>query len=162
MQTYVEKLLQLQKQQADELIGQQGMELPQYGMQLKKLRQEEEIFGENTLKPDLQQNAEKPGKEKRSGQEEAQNAAALLEELDSMQAANEGVQMQTQTETAAMMQSLAAQSADVLSRTQLLQGQVQTESRMQMLLSGGIAARPTERSMQEISRFFERDARRYG
>lgn len=162
MQTYVEKLLQLQKQQADELIGQQGMELPQYSLQLKKLRQEEETFEENVSQPDLQQTAQKTGKEELSGQEDVQDAAALLEKLDLMQAANEGVQMQTQTEAAAIMQSLAAQQSVVLSRTQLLQEQVQAGSSTQMLFAGGIAARPTERSMQEISRFFERDARRYG
>ncbi|MCQ2420663.1 MAG: hypothetical protein MJ118_05970 [Clostridia bacterium] len=161
MQTYVEKLLQLQMQQAARLTERQNMELPQYSAQLLRLRQQN-TENEEKVQSEAEREAERQEMRKRPGQEDTQGAAALLEELESMQAANDGAQAESRTETAAMMRNLAAQSADVLTRTQLLQERIQPAGVSQMLPAGGIAAKPTERSMQEISRFFERDARRYG
>ena len=54
------------------------------------------------------------------------------------------------------------QYVDILARTPDSEaGGVMGSSRQTMAVAG-IASEPSQRSMREISRFFERDARRYG
>ena len=69
---------------------------------------------------------------------------------------------QTRRLEAAMTELTQRQRVDITSRTpDSAEGGVVGSCRRRMEVAG-IASGPSQRSMQEISRFFERDARRYG
>ena len=69
---------------------------------------------------------------------------------------------QTRRLEAAMTELTQRQRVDITARTpDSAAGGMMGSCRQQMEVAG-IASGPSQRSMQEISRFFERDARRYG
>ena len=69
---------------------------------------------------------------------------------------------QTRRLEAAMTELTRRQCVDITSRTpDSSEGGLMGSYRQRMEFAG-IASSPSQRSMQEISRFFERDARRYG
>ena len=69
---------------------------------------------------------------------------------------------QTRRLEAAMTELNRRQSVDITSKTpDSAEGGLMGSYRQRMEFAG-IASSPSQRSMQEISRFFERDARRYG
>ena len=95
---------------------------------------------------------------------EAQSAAAqVLAELTAMQESRSRIPLLRQTlSEQRQRQTMQALSVDPTRRTPENTSGGLTGSYQQTLVSSGIAGAPTERSMLEISRYFERDSRRYG
>ena len=69
---------------------------------------------------------------------------------------------QTRRLEAAMTELTQRQRVDITARTPDSAAGGMMGSCRQRMEVAGIASGPSQRSMQEISRFFERDARRYG
>ena len=95
---------------------------------------------------------------------EAQTPAAeLLSELSAMQERRGRIALLRQTlSEQRQRQTMQLLSVDPMQRRPENTTGGLTGSYRQTLVSDGIAGAPTERSMLEISRYFERDARRYG
>ena len=162
MQSYVETLLLDQLRKAERFSAQQGIELRQYSI-FAALPQAGSSQQENAA---VQNAAAEAGAEAAAappGQTEQTGAAAVLQRLEALQTA--GVRARSAGETArqaAMARSAAADGMHAGGRRGFAPEQTEAGSFSQTLLSSGVASRPTERSMREISRFFERDSRRYG
>lgn len=161
MQSYIETLLLDQLRKAERFSAQQGIELRQYSI-FAALPQAGSSQQENAA---VQNAAAEAGAEAAapSGQTEQTGAAAVLQRLEALQTA--GVRARSAgapARQAAMARSAAADGMHAGGRRGFAPEQTEAGSFSQTLLSGGVASRPTERSMREISRFFERDSRRYG
>lgn len=90
-------------------------------------------------------------------------AAELLAELSALQTSRSRIPLLRQTlSEQRQRQAAALQTVDPMRRTPENTVGGLTGSYRQTLTADGIAGAPTERSMLEISRYFERDARRYG
>ena len=91
------------------------------------------------------------------------STASLLAELDNLQATRSRIPLLRQTlSEQRQRQTMQLLSVDPMQRRPENTAGGLTGSYRQTLVSDGIAGAPTERSMLEISRYFERDARRYG
>lgn len=90
-------------------------------------------------------------------------ATELLSELETLQTSRSRIPLLRQMlSEQRLRQTIRTQSVDPTRRSPENTTGGLTGSYRQTLVSSGIAGAPTERSMLEISRFFERDARRYG
>ena len=106
----------------------------------------------------MQAGAEMDGTETWSAEQALREMTRQTMRLESMQLQKSA---QAQLE-AAMTELTQRQRVDITSRTpDSAAGGMMGSYRQQMEVAG-IASGPSQRSMQEISRFFERDARRYG
>ena len=104
-------------------------------------------------------------------EENAQKAMQALREMARQTMRLESMQLQKSAQAqleqtrrleAAMTELTQRQRVDITSRTpDSAAGGMMGSCRRRMEVAG-IASGPSQRSMQEISRFFERDARRYG
>lgn len=161
MQTYVDRLLQEQMQQAEQFSRPQGIELRQYSV-FRQLPGQENV--DATTDAPTGPAFDEASSDNRIPKEsvEAQGVEALLNRFDRLQAANMRAQSVQLLTKEAFAQSAGAVSGIAGVRAGSVQEQTVSGTFSQVLLSGGMAAQPTARSMQEISRFFERDARRYG
>ena len=92
---------------------------------------------------------------------EASRQAMRLENLSAQRAAREQV-IRTRELERAMTQLFERQTVRVTERTADAEGGGVFGSARSNMELAGIASSPSQRSMMEISRFFERDARRYG
>ena len=162
MQTYVETLLLDQLRQAERFSAQQGIELRQYSIFAALPQAAGALLTEDAAQQGAAGEADPDAAVTPVGQEDPSGAAAVLEKLDAMQAANVRAQSANLTAQAAMTQSGERDGGTAGRRTGSVQEQTTAGRFSQTLLSGGVASRPPERSMREISRFFERDSRRYG
>lgn len=161
MQSYVETLLLDQLRKAERFSAQQGIKLRQYSI-FAALPQAGSSQQENAA---VQNAAAEAGAEAAapSRQTEQTGAAAVLQRLEALQTA--GMRARSAGETArqaAMARGATADGMHAGGRSGFAPEQTEAGSFSQTLLSGGVESWPTERSMREISRFFERDSRRYG
>lgn len=128
-----------------------------------------------------QRKAEEPEKEpaaRRSGAEEATERNAAQEDGENAAGSREALralsELQAARARAALLAAAQTQSEQLLRAAQQTQGVTPSQT-VYSRYDGGMAAEPvramqlagtasvqTQWSMQEISRFFERDARRYG
>ena len=112
----------------------------------------------------MQTGAEMDGTETWSAEQALREMARQTMRLESMQLQKSAQAQLEQTRRleAAMTELTQRQRVDITARTlDSTEGGVVGSYRQQMEFAG-IASGPSQRSMQEISRFFERDARRYG
>ena len=164
---YIQMLLQMQTALAQALEEEPGMELPEAAMirpRQGSQEEEQEAFAAESREESME--AEEPAAKKSqsaTGGEERQEARWMLERLELLQAANGRAAMIAQT--------LAEQKISALQKSQSGYVSQQGDSRFlggvtaepaRPLLASGIAGQQTQRTMFDISRYFERDARRYG
>ena len=112
----------------------------------------------------MQAGAEMDGTETWSAEQALREMTRQTMRLESMQLQKSAQAQleQTRKMEAAMTELTQRQRVDITARTpDSAEGGVVGSYRQQMEFAG-IASSPSQRSMQEISRFFERDARRYG
>lgn len=112
----------------------------------------------------MQADAEMDGTETWSAEQALREMTRQTMRLESMQLQKSAQAQleQTRKMEAAMTELTQRQRVDITARTpDSAAGGVVGSYRQQMEVAG-IASSPSQRSMQEISRFFERDARRYG
>ena len=152
MQTYVETLLHRQLQQAARFSVQQGLELRQYGI-FAALAQEQAIQTEQAAE---QTELCPPDQAEQAG------AAQVLRLLDTMQAANARAQAADLTRQAGAARQAENGAAAFGWKSGPAQVQTAAGGISEGILPDAVALYLTERSMREISRYFERDSRRYG
>lgn len=88
-------------------------------------------------------------------------ASAQIERMQ-MQQAVRRAQAQTKAQQTRTQTAQESQRVDLAAKTaEAAQGGIQASQRRTMK-TAGVASEAAQWSMQEISRFFERDARRYG
>ena len=112
----------------------------------------------------MQTGAEMDGTETWSAEQALREMARQTLRLESMQLQKSAQAQleQTRKMEAAMTELTQRQRVDITARTpDSAEGGVVGSYRQTMEFAG-IASSPSQRSMQDISRFFERDARRYG
>ena len=112
----------------------------------------------------MQAGAEMDGTETWSAEQALREMARQTMRLESMQLQKSAQAQMEQTRRleAAMTELTQRQRVDITSRTPDSAAGGMMGSCRQRMEVAGIASGPSQRSMQEISRFFERDARRYG
>ena len=125
---------------------------------------EEDAPGQEKRPGLMQAGAEMDGTETWSAEQALREMARQTMRLESMQLQKSAQAQLEQTRRleAAMTELTQRQRVDITSRTpDSAAGGMMGSCRRRMEFAG-IASGPSQRSMQEISRFFERDARRYG
>lgn len=125
---------------------------------------EEDAPGQEKRPGLMQAGAEMDGTETWSAEQALWEMARQTMRLESMQLQKSAQAQMEQTRRleAAMTELTQRQRVDITSRTpDSAAGGMMGSCRRRMEVAG-IASGPSQRSMQEISRFFERDARRYG
>ena len=112
----------------------------------------------------MQAGAEMDGTETWSAEQALREMTRQTLRLESMQLQKSAQAQleQTRKMEAAMTELTQRQRVDITSRTPDSAEDGVVGSYRQQMEVAGIASSPSQRSMQEISRFFERDARRYG
>lgn len=148
METYVETLLRRQREMSRSLLQEDAQDV------------EVHTVGGGTGEPEetaaLRQ-------EQAAARSEDGAQTVLLERLEELERGSGGVQVLRQR---ILQEKL--EKTQVLQRESLMERRPEntsgghTGSYSRMLQADGIAGSPTQRSMQEISRYFERDSRRYG
>lgn len=148
METYVETLLRRQREMSRSLLQEDAQDV------------EVHTVGGSAGEPEetaaLRQ-------EQTAAQSEDGAQTVLLERLEELERGSAGVQVLRQR---ILQEKL--EKTQVLQRESLMERRPEntsgghTGSYSRMLQADGIAGSPTQRSMQEISRYFERDSRRYG
>ena len=161
MGTYVDELLLRQRMLSAGLTEEDSAELSTYLAEDRRLPPSEDAAA-------MQTGASKTNEDqtgRNAVYREAENGAAgqLLLRLKELERGSAGVQVLRQK-----IQQEKMERVEVSQRERLMErrpentGGGHTGSYTRRMETGGIASSPTRRSMQEISRFFERDARRYG
>ena len=112
----------------------------------------------------MQAGAEMDGTETWSAEQALRKMTRQTMRLESMQLQKSAQAQleQTRKMEAAMTELTQRQRVDITARTPDSAAGGMMGSYRQRMEVAGIASGPSQRSMQEISRFFERDARRYG
>lgn len=159
---YLEALLQAQAQIAAQLEAEPDAALRQYAVR-RKTRTEENAEGTGETARGYG-DAKENGAAAASETAENDGAAALLRELarlDAIQARAAGITMRMESER----QMQQAQQSQSVQPSQMRPGRYEgglNGRTVQTLESTGLAGAQTQWTMGEISRYFERDARRYG
>ena len=167
MLEYVRRLLLAQTRLAAQFDTAPQPEIREVTLQMEKKEQnspEEDAPGQEKRPGLMQTGAEMDGTETWSAEQALREMARQTMRLESMQQQKSAqAQMeQTRKMEAAMTELTQRQRVDITARTpDSAEGGVVGSYRQKMEFAG-IASSPSQRSMQEISRFFERDARRYG
>lgn len=149
METYVETLLRRQREMSRSLLQEEARDV------------EGHTVGGSAGEPEETSAL----RQEQAAVEDTEGAAqaVLLERLEELERGTAGVQVLRQR---ILQEKL--EKTQVLQRESLMERRPEntsgghTGSYSRMLQADGIAGSPTQRSMQEISRYFERDSRRYG
>ena len=167
MLKYMKALLEKQMQMAAQFESAPQLSIREYTLRPLAPEREEELQAQQSMQ--LRQNRAEDAAEITQAPEQAakemlghlSRAAARTEQLR-LQKMELGAQEQTRRMERAMEQLQARQTVNLAARTpDNTAGGLIGSERRQMTVEG-LASDATQRSMQEISRFFERDARRYG
>ena len=167
MLEYVRRLLLAQTRLAAQFDTAPQPEIREVTLQMEKKEQnspEEDAPGQEKRPGLMQTGAEMDGTETWSAEQALREMTRQTMRLESMQLQKSAQAQLEQTRRleAAMTELTQRQRVDITSRTpDSAEGGVVGSCRRRMEVAG-IASGPSQRSMQEISRFFERDARRYG
>lgn len=167
MLEYVRRLLLAQTRLAAQFDTAPQPEIREVTLQMEKKEQnspEEDAPGQEKRPGLMQTGAEMDGTETWSAEQALREMARQTMRLESMQLQKSAQAQleQTRKMEAAMTELTQRQRVDITARTpDSAEGGVVGSYRQKMEFAG-IASSPSQRSMQEISRFFERDARRYG
>ena len=167
MLEYVRQLLLAQTRLAAQFDTAPQPEIREVTLQMEKKEQnspEEDAPGREKRPGLMQTGAEMDGTETWSAEQALREMARQTLRLESMQLQKSAQAQleQTRKMEAAMTELTQRQRVDITARTpDSAEGGVVGSYRQKMEFAG-IASSPSQRSMQEISRFFERDARRYG
>ncbi len=167
MLEYVRRLLLAQTRLAAQFDTAPQPEIREVTLQMEKKEQnspEEDAPGQEKRPGLMQTGAEMDGTETWSAEQALREIARQTLRLESMQLQKSAQAQleQTRKMEAAMTELTQRQRVDITARTpDSAEGGVVGSYRQKMEFAG-IASSPSQRSMQEISRFFERDARRYG
>ena len=167
MLEYVRRLLLAQTRLAAQFDTAPQPEIREVTLQMEKKEQnspEEDAPGQEKRRGLMQTGAEMDGTETWSAEQALREMARQTLRLESMQLQKSAQAQleQTRKMEAAMTELTQRQRVDITARTpDSAEGGVVGSYRQKMEFAG-IASGPSQRSMQEISRFFERDARRYG
>ena len=167
MLEYVRQLLLAQTRLAAQFDTAPQPEIREVTLQMEKKEQnspEEDAPGQEKRPGLMQTGAEMDGTETWSAEQALREMARQTLRLESMQLQKSAQAQleQTRKMEAAMTELTQRQRVDITARTpDSAEGGVVGSYRQKMEFAG-IASGPSQRSMQEISRFFERDARRYG
>ena len=167
MLEYVRRLLLAQTRLAAQFDTAPQPEIREVTLQMEKKEQnspEEDAPGQEKRPGLMQTGAEMDGTETWSAEQALREMARQTLRLESMQLQKSAQAQLEQTRRleAAMTELTQRQRVDITARTpDSAEGGVVGSYRQKMEFAG-IASGPSQRSMQEISRFFERDARRYG
>ena len=167
MLEYVRRLLLAQTRLAAQFDTAPQPEIREVTLQMEKKEQnspEEDAPGQEKRPGLMQTGAEMDGTETWSAEQALREMARQTLRLESMQLQKSAQAQleQTRKMEPAMTQLTQRQRVDITARTpDSAEGGVVGSYRQKMEFAG-IASSPSQRSMQEISRFFERDARRYG
>ena len=167
MLEYVRRLLLAQTRLAAQFDTAPQPEIREVTLQMEKKEQnspEEDATGQEKRPGLMQTGAEMDGTETWSAEQALREMARQTMRLESMQLQKSAQAQleQTRKMEAAMTELTQRQRVDITARTpDSAEGGVVGSYRQKMEFAG-IASSPSQRSMQEISRFFERDARRYG
>ena len=167
MLEYVRRLLLAQTRLAAQFDTAPQPEIREVTLQMEKKEQnspEEDAPGQEKRPGLMQTGAEMDGTETWSAEQALREMARQTLRLESMQLQKSAQAQleQTRKMEAAMTELTQRQRVDITARTpDSAEGGVVGSYRKKMEFAG-IASSPSQRSMQEISRFFERDARRYG
>ena len=167
MLEYVRRLLLAQTRLATQFDTAPQPEIREVTLQMEKKEQnspEEDAPGQEKRPGLMQTGAEMDGTETWSAEQALREMTRQTMRLESMQLQKSAQAQLEQTRRleAAMTELTQRQRVDITARTpDSAEGGVVGSYRQRMEVAG-IASGPSQRSMQEISRFFERDARRYG
>ena len=167
MLEYVRRLLLAQTRLAAQFDTAPQPEIREVTLQMEKKEQnspEEDAPGQEKRPGLMQTGAEMDGTETWSAEQALREMTRQTMRLESMQLQKSAQAQleQTRKMEAAMTELTQRQRVDITARTpDSAEGGVVGSYRQKMEFAG-IASGPSQRSMQEISRFFERDARRYG
>ena len=167
MLEYVRRLLLAQTRLAAQFDTAPQPEIREVTLQMEKKEQnspEEDAPGQEKRPGLMQTGAEMDGTETWPAEQALREMARQTLRLESMQLQKSAQAQleQTRKMEAAMTELTQRQRVDITARTpDSAEGGVVGSYRQKMEFAG-IASSPSQRSMQEISRFFERDARRYG
>ena len=167
MLEYVRRLLLAQTRLAAQFDTAPQPEIREVTLQMEKKEQnspEEDAPGQEKRPGLMQTGAEMDGTETWSAEQALREMARQTLRLENMQLQKSAQAQleQTRKMEAAMTELTQRQRVDITARTpDSAEGGVVGSYRQKMEFAG-IASSPSQRSMQEISRFFERDARRYG
>ena len=167
MLEYVRRLLLAQTRLAAQFDTAPQPEIREVTLQMEKKEQnspEEDAPGREKRPGGRQTDTEIKAAEIWSAEQALREMARQTLRLESMQLQKSAQAQMEQTRRleAAMTELTQRQRVDITSRTpDSAAGGMMGSCRRRMEFAG-IASGPSQRSMQEISRFFERDARRYG
>ena len=165
MLEYVRRLLLAQVRLAAQFDTAPQPEIREVTLQMEKKEQnspEEDAPGREKRPGGRQTDTEIKAAKIWSAEQALREMARQTMRLESMQLQKSAQMEQTRRLEAAMTELTQRQRVDITARTpDSAAGGMMGSYRQQMEVAG-IASGPSQRSMQEISRFFERDARRYG
>lgn len=167
MLEYVRRLLLAQTRLAAQFDTAPQPEIREVTLQMEKKEQnspEEDAPGREKRPGLMQAGAEMDGTETWSAEQALREMTRQTMRLESMQLQKSAQAQLEQTRRleAAMTELTQRQHVDITARTPDSAAGGMMGSYRQRMEVAGIASSPSQRSMQEISRFFERDARRYG
>ena len=161
MGTYVDELLFRQRKLSAGLTEEDTAELSVHFAEGK--RPLPSADGAAVQADAVRMETEEPGQVLSRPEAESGAAGQLLLRLTELERGSAGVQVLRQKIQQEKLERVeAAQRERLMERRPENTAGGHTGSYTRHMETGGIASSPTQRSMQEISRFFERDARRYG
>ena len=165
MLEYVKRLLLMQTKLAAQFDAGQTPEIRETALHAEAVQTEDALMDETAAKTQKMEASERA----KSDQTQEQTVEDKLRELtrqtmrmESLQLQKTAQKEQTRRLEAAMTALQERQMVELEKRTPECAPSGLTGSYRQTMTVAGIASGPSQRSMQEISRFFERDARRYG
>ena len=167
MLEYVKRLLLMQTKLAAQFDAGQTPEIRETALHAEAVQTEDALMDETAAKAQKMEASERA----KSDQTQEQTVEDKLRELTRQTMRMESLQLQktaqkeqeqTRRLEAAMTELTQRQRVDITARTPDSAAGGMMGSYRQRMEVAGIASSPSQRSMQEISRFFERDARRYG
>lgn len=167
MLEYVKRLLLMQTKLAAQFDAGQTPEIRETALHAETVQTEDALMDETAAKTQKMEASERA----KSDQTQEQTVEDKLRELTRQTMRMESLQQQktAQKEQEQTRRLEAAMTALQERQTVYLTKQTPDNaeggllgSYRQTMTVAGIASGPSQRSMQEISRFFERDARRYG
>ena len=158
MLEYVKRLLLMQTKLAAQFDAGQTPEIRETALHAEAVQTEDALMDETAAKTQKMEASERA----KSNQTQEQTVEDKLRELTRQTMRMESLQQQTRRLEAAMTALQERQTVHLTKQTpDNAEGGLLGSYRQTMTVAG-IASGPSQRSMQEISRFFERDARRYG
>lgn len=167
MLEYVERLLLAQTRLAAQFESAPQPEIREVSLRAEQTdaqKQEEDSAGEKKKQNLTQQEGDKARAADISAEDRLREMARQTMRMQSirMQKTAQEEMERTKRMERAMTALQQRQTIDLPAKTPDTADGGMTGSYRQTMEAAGIASSPSKRSMQEISRFFERDARRYG